>query len=115
MTLDMRFSTSNYGATFPRGAIEELKIKLEASEKQLIEYAQKEALSMSTTSSRSHNGIQGVSGRLFACCHVGLLVQETWSQAQADGGASLPQVMSDALIQSARASCRNCGQPTKTG
>jgi polysaccharide biosynthesis transport protein len=40
MTLDMRFSASNYARHFLEERLQELKIKLETSEKQLIEYAQ---------------------------------------------------------------------------
>jgi len=44
MTLDMRFSASVYARHFLEERLQELKVKLEASEKQLIEYAQKEGI-----------------------------------------------------------------------
>ena len=47
--------------------------------------------------------LQGVQNAYSQAVTGRLLLEETYHQAQADGGASLPQVMSDGIIQGARA------------
>src|SRR5271154_6985180 len=46
--------------------------------------------------------LQGVQNAYSQAVTSRLLLAEAWNQAQADGGVSLPQVMSDMIIQTAR-------------
>ena len=104
MTLDMRFSASNYARHFLEERLQELKVKLEASEKQLIEYAQKEGIvDVDNKQPQVMTEFQGVQNAYSQAVTSRLLLAEAWNQAQADGGNSLPQVMSDSIIQGARA------------
>jgi succinoglycan biosynthesis transport protein ExoP len=104
MTLDMRFSASTYARDFLDERLQELKLKLEASEKQLIQYAQKEGIvDVDNKQPRILAEIQDVQSAYANAVTARLLTEETWRQAQADDGASLPQVMGDSLVQSARA------------
>ena len=101
MTLDMRFSASNYARHFLEERLQELKVKLEASEKQLIEYAQKEGIvDVDNKQPQVMTEFQGVQNAYSQAVTTRLLLAEAWNQAQADGGNSLPQVMSDSIIQS---------------
>ena len=104
MTLDMRFSASNYARHFLEERLQELKVKLEASEKQLIEYAQKEGIvDVDNKQPQVMTELQGVQNAYSQAVTSRLLLAEAWNQAQADGGNSLPQVMGDGIIQGARA------------
>ena len=103
MTLDMRFSASNYARHFLEERLQELKVKLETSEKQLIEYAQKEGIvDVDNKQPQVMTELQGVQNAYSQAVTTRLLLAEAWNQAQADGGNSLPQVMSDSIIQAAR-------------
>jgi succinoglycan biosynthesis transport protein ExoP len=103
MTLDMRYSVSKYARGFLGERLQEQKIKLEASEKQLIEYAQKEGiLDADNKQPQVMTELQGVQNAYAGAVTTRLMLEEAWNQAQADGGASLPQVMTDGLIQGAR-------------
>ena len=44
MTLDMRFAASKYARNFLQEQLDAQKVKLEAAERQVIEYAQKEGI-----------------------------------------------------------------------
>jgi capsular exopolysaccharide synthesis family protein len=103
MTLDMRFSTSTHARDFLQERLDELKLKLEESEKQLIQYAQKEGIvDVDNKQPQVLAEIQGVQSAYSNAVTARLLLEETRRQAQEGDGNSLPQVMSDNLIQSAR-------------
>jgi capsular exopolysaccharide synthesis family protein len=103
MTLDMRYSVSKYARGFLEERLKEQKIKLETSEKQLIEYAQKEGIvDVDNKQPQVMTELQGVQNAYAQAVTARLTLEEAWNQAQSDGGASLPQVMVDPLIQTAR-------------
>ena len=103
MTLDIRFSASNYARHFLEERLQEIKVKLEVSEKQLIEYAQKEGIvDVDNKQPQVMTEFQGVQSAYSQAVTTRLLLAEAWNQAQADGGNSLPQVMSDSIIQTVR-------------
>jgi len=103
MTLDMRFSVSNHARNFLQERLDELKLKIEESEKQLIQYAQKEGIvDADNKQPQVLSELQSVQSAYSNALTARLALEETWRQAQADDGNSLPQVMSDNLIQSAR-------------
>jgi uncharacterized protein involved in exopolysaccharide biosynthesis len=103
MTLDMRSSTSDHARHFLDERLQDLKIKLETAERQLIAYAQKEGIvDVDNKQPQVMTEMQSVHDAYSQAVTSRLLLAEAWSQAQADGGTSLPQVMDDALIQAAR-------------
>ena len=103
MTLEMRYSVSKYARGFLAERLQEQKVKLEASEKQLIEYAQKEGIvDADNKQPQVMTELQGVQNAYAQAVTTRLTLEEAWNQAQADGGSSLPQVMVDPLIQTAR-------------
>jgi polysaccharide biosynthesis transport protein len=103
MTLDMRFSASAHAREFLQERLDELKLKLEDSEKQLIQFAQKEGI-LDTDSKQPQvlAELQTVQNAFSNAVTARLQLEETWRQAQADDGNSLPQVMSDGIVQGAR-------------
>ena len=103
MTLDMRFSSSNYARNFLEERLQEVKLKLETSEKQLVAYAQKEGLVDADNKQPQVNSeLQGVQSAYSSAVAARVLLEQQWRQAESDGGGSLPQVMSDSVIQGAR-------------
>ncbi len=103
MTLDMRFSASKYARNFLQEQLDAQKLKLEDSEKQVIEYAQKEGIvDVDSKQPQVITELQTVQSAYSNAVTNRLALEETWRQANADDGNSLPQVMADGLIQSER-------------
>ena len=103
MMLDMRFSASTYARNFLDARLQEVKLKLETSEKQLIAFAQKEGIvDADNKQPQIMSELQGIQNAYSSAVAARVTLEQTWRQAQVDGGAALPQVMSDSLIQAAR-------------
>ena len=103
MLLDMRFSASTYARNFLDGRLQEVKLKLEASEKQLIAFAQKEGIvDADNKQPQIMTELQSIQNAYSSAVATRVTLEQTWRQTQVDGGAALPQVMSDSLIQAAR-------------
>ena len=103
MTLEMRFSAATYARNFLEERLQELKRKLEASEKQLIEYAQKAGIvDVDNKQPQVVAEIQAAQNAYAAAVTTRVALEETRHQTQGDGVDALPQVMSDPLIQAAR-------------
>ena len=104
MTLDMRFSASLYARNFLEEQLQGLKHKLEASERQLIDYAHREGiLDVDSKQPQVLTEIATVQNAYAAAATARLTLEETWRQAQGDGVDALPQTMGDTRIQAARA------------
>ena len=104
ITLDALFAASSHARRFLQEQLDEQRLKLEESEKQLIQYAKKEGIvDIDNKQPQVLAELQAVQSAYSNAVTARTLLEETWRQAQADGGNSLPQVMSDSLIHSARA------------
>ena len=103
LTLDMRDAATTHARNFLQERLDELKLKLEESEKQLIQYARKEGIvDVDNKQPQVATELQTVQAAYSSAVTARIQLEETWRQAQADDVNSLPQVMSDALIQSER-------------
>ena len=103
MTLDMRFSASKYARDFLQEQLDAQKLKLEDSEKRVIEYAQKEGIfNVDSKQPQVDSELQTVQNAYSNAVTNRLSLEGTWRQANAGDGNSLPQVMADGLIQSER-------------
>jgi polysaccharide biosynthesis transport protein len=103
MILDMRFSAASYARNYLSDQLKEAKLKLEASEKQLIAYAQKEGIvDLDNKQPQITTELQAIQNAYSSAVANRVTLEQTWREAQVDGGAALPQVMSDSLIQAAR-------------
>ena len=103
MMLDMRFSAASYARNYLSDQLQEAKLKLEASEKQLIAYAQKEGIvDLDNKQPQITTELQAIQNAYSSAVANRVTLEQTWREAQVDGGAALPQVMSDSLIQAAR-------------
>lgn len=102
-TLDRRFGASKHARDFLDERLQELKLKLQESEKQLIAYAQKEGIvNVDDKQPQVAAALQGVQNALAGAVMDRIKLEQLWQQAQAGDGMGLPQVMSDGLIQGAR-------------
>ena len=103
LTLDMRYAATTHARNFLQERLDELRVKLEESEKQLIEYARKEGIvDVDNKQPQVSTELQTVQAAYSSAVTARIQLEEIWRQAQADDVNSLPQVMSDALIQSER-------------
>jgi polysaccharide biosynthesis transport protein len=103
LTLDMRDAATTHARNFLQERLDELRLKLEESEKQLIQYARKEGIvDVDNKQPQVTSELQTVQAAYSSAVTARIQLEETWRQAQADDVNSLPQVMSDALIQTER-------------
>ena len=103
MTLDMRFAASKYARDFLQEQLDAQKLKLEAAERQVIEYAQKEGIvEVDSKQTQVNEELQTIATAYSNAVTNRLSLEGTWRQANADDGNSLPQVMSDGLISGER-------------
>lgn len=102
-TLDRRFNASNYARNFLEERLQEQKLKLQDSEKQLIAYAQQEGIvNVDESQPQAVAALAGVQNALASVVTEKLKAEQLWRQAQTQSGAALPQIANDASIQAAR-------------
>ena len=99
----MRDAATTHARNFLQERLDELRVKLEESEKQLIEYAKKEGIvDVDNKQPQVSNELQTVQSAYSSAVTARIQLEEIWQQSQADDVNSLPQVMSDSLIQAER-------------
>ncbi len=103
MTLDRRYSNSSYARTFLEEKLQQVKLKLEESEKQVVAYAQKESIvNVDDKVSVVGANLKAMNESLAAVTAERIKNEQLWAQAQVGDGSGLPQVLSDKLIEQAR-------------
>jgi len=101
--LDRRFGASAYARTFLKERLEELKIKLEESEKALVAYAeQKQILTAKGKESLADSDLASLYGELQKVRTERIRAEELWTQAAKSKGLELPQILNDPSIQRLR-------------
>ena len=102
-TLDRRFSASRHARAFLEERLQQLKIKLQDSEKQLIEYAQQRGIvNADDKQPEAVANLQAIQNALSAAVTERLKREQLWLLAQSSNSLALPQVANDRLIQAAR-------------
>ncbi|WP_024878294.1 polysaccharide biosynthesis tyrosine autokinase [Methylosinus sp. LW3] len=103
MTLDRRYSASAYARTFLEEKLQQVKLKLEDSEKQLVAYAQREGIvNVDDKLSITGANLKSLNDALGAAMAQRIKEEQLWMQAQSGSGLGLPQVLDDKSIQKAR-------------
>jgi succinoglycan biosynthesis transport protein ExoP len=107
--LERRYSATAYARNFLKERLEELKLKLEESEKALVAYAdEKELIDLSSTASGPQSaGRQSLADSDLAALNAALQkvvterihAQELWQQANDSKGIGLPQLLDDSAIK----------------
>ena len=107
LNLERRYGASSYARTFLKERLDELKLKLEESEKALVAYAdEKELIGGISSSSDGKETKQSLADSDLAALNAALQkvvaerirAQESWEQANASTGIGLPQILEDKAI-----------------
>lgn len=103
LTLDRRVSASTYARTFFEERLQQLKLKLEESEKQVVAYARKEGIAtVDEKQPELTSRLASINTALSAVTAERIRAEQLWAQAQAGNGLGLPQVLADRTVQTAR-------------
>src|SRR5262249_15034327 len=101
--LDRRFGASAYARNFLKERLDELKIKLEESEKALVAYAeQKQIMTTKGQPSLADTDLTSLYTELQKVRAERIRAEELWSQAVKSKGLGLPQILNDKSIQALR-------------
>ncbi|MDP1737502.1 MAG: polysaccharide biosynthesis tyrosine autokinase [Caulobacter sp.] len=121
-TLERRFDATSYARKFLEERIALIRAKLEASERQLVDYAKAEQIvsiggggggietgggaeggvrgsSNSGNQSLLNSSLTGLNSALTDARAARIIAEERWRQAQRGSGADLPEVLQSATIQ----------------
>ena len=106
LNLERRYGASSYARTFLKERLDELKLKLEESEKALVAYAdEKELIGGVRTSDKdskeytlADSDLVALNAALQKVVAERIHAQELWEQANASTGIGLPQILEDKAI-----------------
>lgn len=102
--LDKRFEANAYAKTFLEDQIRQLKLRVEASEKALIDFAQKEQIvAVNEKSSIAESNLAAANTALGVLISERIKNEEAYRQAAEANGANLPQILSNKAIETLRA------------
>jgi capsular exopolysaccharide synthesis family protein len=105
LNLERRYGASAYSRKFLEEKLEELKIKLEESEKALVEYQDKEQIITSKgkdQQSMPDSDLLSLNSALQGVRTERIRAQELWQQAERTPGLGLPQIMNDKSMAALR-------------
>jgi capsular exopolysaccharide synthesis family protein len=108
--LERRYGASAYARNFLKERLEELKLKLEESEKALVAYAEEKELigsikpigKDSQSQSLSDSDLAALNAALQGIVTERIHAQELWEQAANSKELGLPQILDDAAIKTLR-------------
>src|SRR5690606_1103514 len=101
--LERRFDSSSYAKTYLEDRLQELKLKLEDSERQLVEFAQREQIVTSGegSASLSQQNLGSLNAALAEASRERIRAEARWRQAQASTGTVLlGEVGENSIIKS---------------
>jgi succinoglycan biosynthesis transport protein ExoP len=105
LTIDKRFQANASAKVFLEDKIAQLKLRLEKSEKNLVEFAQKEqivAVDMADKSSIAENSLEKANTELGTLISERTKNEELWRQFDKTDAANLPQVLDNPVISGLR-------------
>jgi polysaccharide biosynthesis transport protein len=109
--LERRYGATTYARNFLKERLEELKLKLEESERALVAYAEKQELigDVKTASKGNESGqsladsnLAALNGALQKVITDRIHAQELWEQANGSNELGLPQILGDSAISALR-------------
>jgi polysaccharide biosynthesis transport protein len=101
--LDRRYESSSYAREFLHERLEELRLKLEESEEQLVQYAQDQQIVLvDDRESLVRSNLSGVRSALAEASRSRLEAQQLWEQARTTDGLGLAQIMDRRSIETLR-------------
>lgn len=101
--LERKYDASSYARKFLEERLQQLKVKLEESEAQLVAYAQKQGIiNLDDRQSLKGNDLASINVKLQDARNDRIRLEQLWLQAQKAGGLGLTQILSDPTIQENR-------------
>jgi polysaccharide biosynthesis transport protein len=102
--LDKRFQANAYAKTFLEDQIKQLKLRLEESERVLLEFAEREQIVVVTEkSSIAENNLAAANAALGVLVSERMKNEQLWKQLESADAINLPQLLSNAVIDGLRA------------
>lgn len=101
--LDRKYDASSYARKFLEERLQQLKVKLEESEAQLVSYAMKEGIiNLDDRQSLKGNDLAAINTKLLETRNERIRLEGLWKQAQTTKGFGLVQIMDNPTIQENR-------------
>ncbi|MGH6702544.1 MAG: GumC family protein [Bradyrhizobium sp.] len=102
--LDRRYSATAYARNFLKERLEELKLKLQDSEKALVAYAEKNEMIATADGKNSYADadLAALNGALQQATTERIKAKTLWDQLNTNKGLGAPQILDDKAIQSLR-------------
>ena len=101
--LDKRFQANAYAKTFLEDQTKHLKLRLEDSEKQLLDFAQKEQIvAVKERSSIAESNLASANATLGALVTERIKNEQSWKQVAAANAINMPQLLSNKVIEGLR-------------
>jgi capsular exopolysaccharide synthesis family protein len=98
--LDRRYGATAYARNFLKERLEELKLKLEESEKALVAYAEeKELINEDAKQSLADSDLAALNGALQKAVTDRIQAQELWAQADTSKGLAVPQILENGTVK----------------
>lgn len=102
--LDKRFEANAYAKTFLQDQTEQLRLRLEDAERELLEFAEREQILVLTEkSSIAENNLAAANVALGGIVAERIKNEELWKQVESANAINLPQLLSNGMIDSLRA------------
>jgi len=103
-TLDKRFQANSYAKTFLDDQVAQMKLRLEQSEKTLLEFAQKEQIVATTDkASIAESNLAAANTALGNIIAERIKNEQLWKQVQSATAINLPQLLTNNVIDGLRA------------
>jgi polysaccharide biosynthesis transport protein len=101
--IDKRFQANAYAKTFLEDQLKQLQLRLETSEKALIDFAEREKIIIvSEKSSIAENNLAATNTALGLLIAERMKNEQLWHQVENAKGLNLPQLLSNAVIDGLR-------------
>ena len=102
-TLDKRFQANSYAKTFLEDQIKQLQIRLEDSEKALLQFAERERMvEVTEKSSIAENNLAAANTALGQLISERIKNEQLWKQVDRGNAMGLPQILSNHVIDTLR-------------
>jgi capsular exopolysaccharide synthesis family protein len=102
--LDKRFQANSYAKTFLEDQVQQLKARLEASERAMLEFAEKEQIVVvSEKASIAENNLASANASLGAIIAERIKNEQLWRQLERSDAINVPQLLTNTVIDGLRA------------
>ncbi len=102
-TIDKRFQANSYAKTFLEDQIRQLQIRLEQSEKALLDFAEHEKMvEVTEKSSIAENNLAAANTTVGQLISERIKNEQLWKQVEKSTAISLPQLLSNSVIDTLR-------------